>query len=167
VTSKEQKEGKLGTCEHGGSEFSSASGKTYACNGQTGFTSTLPKGDTETGAWALQSSKVTESPETVFTAISFSIPLLVSFDEQHALFVEPGSSAHEAECPGSAANPKATPGNLCVYAQKVTKLSLIAVGPAAGELGEGGASTSGALILMSTTPGEEGFAYGTWAVTAP
>lgn len=133
--------------------------------GQTGFTETLPKGATETGAWSVQ-GPANDEGEAVFTSISFSIPLGGGLGPAEAIFVEPGDTSHEKECPGTFAEPAAATGDLCVYANKVTKLGLIAVGNPSGELGEEGASRSGALILMSVPTNEAGFAYGSWAVTA-
>jgi Collagen triple helix repeat (20 copies) len=83
VTSIESKS-KIGTCEEGGSALTSASGKTYACNGKAGeegspWTAggTLPVGATETGVWSIGPVKpYGKFPENVYhVPISFSIPL--------------------------------------------------------------------------------------------
>jgi hypothetical protein len=139
--------------------------------GTTGFTATLPKGATETGTWSEQSSKIQSKEKTlVSTAISFSIPLKSALDKTHVFLVEePGQ--HEAECPGSVENPGAAEGDLCVFLtelgnQVVQKLIPTIEDPSKGQ-GEGGAGRTGAVLFFGPEAGEvEGFAYGTWAVTA-
>lgn len=59
-------------CSNGGVEFTGAN-TTFACNGTTGFTETLPEGQTETGTFSLSQSSTTE--HVALTQISFSIPL--------------------------------------------------------------------------------------------
>jgi collagen triple helix repeat protein len=69
---------KVPTCEEqGGSEFKVAGTTVFACNGLTGFTKTLPKGDTEMGAWSITAVLPGTGPfeGMVSTAISFNIPL--------------------------------------------------------------------------------------------
>jgi hypothetical protein len=72
--------------EQGGTslEVQGTAVKHYACNGQTGFTKTLPSGKTETGTWVFSgapgpisgaSNPGLSSSEKFFVAISFPIPL--------------------------------------------------------------------------------------------
>ncbi|HEY2282667.1 MAG TPA: hypothetical protein VGH60_03855 [Solirubrobacteraceae bacterium] len=150
--------------------------------GQTGFTAALPKGATETGAWAVQVPVKAEKDEreaTAFSSISFAIPLIAELDKEHVFFVAPETTAPE-QCPGSAETPEAEAGDLCVY---VTKMTLVAPGfgvihPPSSEqfFAEAGAGRTGALLTLAvkeTAPSsgkfeeEGGFAFGTWAVTAP
>jgi hypothetical protein len=113
------------TCNHqGGSEFTAAGGKTLACNGTTGFTKTLPAGQTETGDWGLiQTAAAAYSHFGV--AVSFNIPLETA---PTAHFIRPDgkepfvnkTTKKEEEraqpaCEGSAQAPTAAPGTLCVY----------------------------------------------------
>lgn len=145
-------EGKAGTsvtseaagseCKAGGTKFTSASGTSHVCNGEngtTGFTETLPKGKTETGAWSIEYAS---NNMIQFTTISFPIPLAAdkkcqgaSGEYEDALC---GAEVHyvnregteeaaynattekfEAKatsaCPGTIAAPAAEPGNLCIY----------------------------------------------------
>jgi hypothetical protein len=83
VTSKALAKGE-GGCVEGGSEFTSASGKSAACNGEKGTKGTtgspwtaggtLPVGSTETGAWAFGPTNKPSATVTVPIA-SFTIPL--------------------------------------------------------------------------------------------
>jgi hypothetical protein len=77
--------------------------------GLTGFTSTLPSGKTETGAWVI--SPQPEGISEPWIAISFPIPL-ASGAAVHFLKFEDEPTA---ECPGSSEEPIAAQGNLCVY----------------------------------------------------
>lgn len=115
------------------------------CNGQTGFTTTLPSGKTETGNWAVLGFARAE--ENLAGAVSFNIPLGAAPSSSGCNTIEPGPPPHvqstcavhyinsngkevvgnQAEnkteeltstaCTGSPAAPTATPGNLCVYAK--------------------------------------------------
>jgi hypothetical protein len=178
------------TCgKQGGSEFTSASGKTTVCNGKEGkqgepWTAggTLPSGKTETGTWAFG-----EQPaETIHREpIAFPIPLAAPLGRGHAHFIntegmeidlETEKEVAPTECgsginPGinaqeSVANPQAKPGNLCIYAAKLENAT---ISPAAIQdpvlRGEAQAGRTGAIerfVLGSGT--QEG--NGTWAVTA-
>jgi hypothetical protein len=171
-------------CKEGGTEFTSASGKTTACNGekglkgengQTGFTETLPAGKTEKGAWTV--SPTLAEQKVVKTAISFPIPLAGPVNETA---VHPVTLAEVAkkEVPegckvdgveGSAENPLAASGNLCVYAAEETELEFdtqfvppISVADKEAKLG---ASTTGAILFFKPLA-ENATGQGTWAVTA-
>jgi hypothetical protein len=50
--------------------------------------------------------------------ISFPIPLAEALDATHVHYVE--SEGNGTTCPGNAAEPTATPGNLCIYQNFVT-----------------------------------------------
>ena len=120
VTSKEQPTGKIGTCKEGGSEFTAAEGKkTYACNGSPGTAGgTLPKGSTEKGVWA-DAGYAHEETNLVTTGVSFSIPLATA-PMAHYIVKEKELTATGEQtstvCTGTAANPTAPEGALCVYA---------------------------------------------------
>jgi hypothetical protein len=128
------------------------------CNGETGFTETLPEGKTETGAWggSVGAGEFTPVP------VSFAIPLAVEV-EAH---LRPLNATPDTNCPGTSLDPQAAPGHLCVYlGQKSGSAAFaLAVEPAAG--GPAGfASTAGALVSLEGPPGQ--YAGGTFAVTAP
>jgi hypothetical protein len=92
-------------------------------NGTTGFTETLPSGKTLKGDWSL--TQLASSETFVSTGVSFGIPLaeapvprLVTAKGKELAVNQPGTSTQEVtpvNCLGSAAEPKANPGNLCVY----------------------------------------------------
>lgn len=199
----------------GGSELSSSGSTSYICNGQTGFTSTLPSGKTETGTWTLWEPEG-ESPKStvdlVYVPISFPIPLAqanppseVLLDEEHVFYVgfeeffnktEP-TVEHEA-CPSEppaaltvepTIEPKAAPGNLCVYEGLSATLSGAATGLALAPVTTGvtthradarigppslgpaidttGAGATGAVLEFSEAESGEHKNNGVWAVTAP
>jgi hypothetical protein len=140
-------------CPDGGSEFTSVSGKSFACNGTTGYTETLPQGKTETGGWSMQAVEDATTKSTVSLAsISFTIPLEVA-PEAHLLAKGQGETE---ECPGTAAEPKAAEGQLCVYTEDAVEETSFT--------GIGAQRYGGSIIGLGGTPG--GYAFGSWAVTA-
>jgi hypothetical protein len=116
---------------------------------------TLPPGATETGVWGYTLPAEAED----IVSISFPIPLAA------AIPIEPTSNIHIIEtpeedltdCPGTADQPAAAPGQLCLFA----------FFPPAGTLGTVTFSkVSG--VLLSVQAGEgSAFGAGTWAVKAP
>ncbi len=167
VTSKALK-AKEGGCAEGGSEFSSVSGKTTACNGEKGVIhpgETLPKGATETGTWVAVEPKGNKE-ESAATAISFPIPLANELGVEHVFFMAEGASP-TTECPGEIGEPKAAPGDLCVYGRNFAGLSAspLIINPAALP-GTMGAASTGALLAFEVTSEATSSANGTWAVTA-
>ncbi len=103
------------TCNHlGGTAYTSASGTENVCNGTTGFTKTLPKGETEKGAFAI-------SGEVLPTeGVSFVIPL-ASAPAVHYINAAGKELTLTEEktpvvCKGTAASPTAPEGVLCIYA---------------------------------------------------
>jgi hypothetical protein len=184
----EGKEGSQGpTGPKGATGAAGKSGK----NGTTGFTESLPSEDTETGSWGYGK---TETPGRINVPISFNIPLehALSFKNVHFIYTNGeelliGENAEEdliveqvpsQECKGTAAEPTAQPGNLCVYATVMTgalaeiepftagiKVTSSEIGNPGGA-GGGGAGKTGAHISITLYTGAtEG--WGTWAVTAP
>ena len=165
-------------CLSGGSEFTASSGATYACNGEEGAEGppgedgkdgkdgnpwavggVVPPGETETGAYAVGQLPI---EQFVYLPISFPIPLATGVDAHFLSAEEPEPTA---ECPGSAAEPEAEPGNLCVYEKTGFGITLQAVeNPSTGEQIDEAGPTGAVLVLH----GEEfASSRGTWAVTAP
>ncbi|HEX2096109.1 MAG TPA: hypothetical protein VHF50_01935 [Solirubrobacterales bacterium] len=140
---------------------------------------TLPKNATMTGSWGFGGDDVSEDGSSLqFIPISFPIPLAsepaADSDNFRTMNAPP-----TADCPGTAAEPKAAPGNLCVYEafKKDAENAEAALGLNIAKPTEPlvpGASKYGAVVLYLPTfnPDPEvevqnNFAYGTWAVTAP
>jgi hypothetical protein len=116
---------------------------------------------TRTGAWSLV-KHTTDPNEIVLTEISFTIPINETLPGGRVHFLASGTTEG---CPGSVTNPKADPGNLCVYmgpglfglGAGTPTLSFIG-NPATGN---SGASKDGALVGVNGNPG---IYSGTWAV---
>jgi len=133
-----------------------ATGATGA-TGFSGFTETLPSGKTETGAWSVTVAALGGA----FAALPFPIPLASEL-ENTKVHIAP----EPTNCPGTAAEPKANIGHLCVYVNGGGFIG----GPATPEAvlkaasGAAGASKTGAVLLVE---GSEAIGFGTYAVTAP
>jgi hypothetical protein len=198
----------------GGAEFKVGAGTaTHACNGKTGFTETLPEGKTETGTWSFGDAMTEGTKEyaglEAWVPVSFNVSLKeglehgnVHFLAEHMLdCLEPqeparktcqeGNEKAEAKqkenkeaCPGSAAEPTAEPGNLCVYETLVggsgngtaIRGGVYNAGSSDFPVNAGAGTTGAVLGLLVEAEGSVGgnssaigmvFAYGTWAVTAP
>jgi hypothetical protein len=149
--------------------------KKKICNGQTGFTETLPSKKTEMGSWGMF---VPPGGGGNVASISFPIPLASALDGDQVLGLPLGyngedeaTEEHE-NCPGSTGNPQAKPGFLCVYTGMVAGSPLletegiqIIFNPGSSSVFEGGASTAGAGLVLLEEAG--GVISGTFAVTAP
>jgi hypothetical protein len=127
---------------------------------------TLPKGSSEHGVWT-----VTQDPDAqqVIASLSFPIPLKEALDEEHVHYIGVGEPTPEG-CSGSAAEPKAESGNLCVFARQfVEGLKLGSMPPFNihnAETGGEGAGVSGAYMFVGNpNPKEEIIGSGTWVVT--
>ena len=179
VTSAEVSKTSSTCSKQGGSEFTSASGKTTACNGKEGkegspWTAggTLPSGQDETGTWSV-GPLATPGP-IIESIASFPIPLAADLPASGVHFIN--STGMEVihkveqtsgECKGSVAEPSAERGNLCIYMFPALNRAPV-IGDSANIFSfkfEEGASRVGALALFpgSTTTVE---GQGTWAVTA-
>jgi hypothetical protein len=165
--------GKLHGCEAGGVLVKSASPEASVCNGKngtTGFTSTLPSGKTEKGNWAASGipANLGFGGHAGFASISFNIPLegapsaiVIGLEEGEGEAKE-AEAVKKGECTGTAANPGAESGKLCifVYANALFYQNVLAVLPV--EIGP-----AGALVLVAAKEASEPVAAaGTWAVTA-
>jgi hypothetical protein len=152
------------TCSHqGGSEFTAVSGKSTACNGKEGSPwtagGTLPSGKTETGSWAAHPAA---EGEEVYTPISFNIPLAAPIAAANVLFVE--ATGNGSTCPGTAEDPKAEAGHLCIYGTILFNATFVSVGSSSAV--EGGAGRAGAFMRVAGGASSPRLGWGTWAVTA-
>ena len=106
-------------CPSGGKlyEVEGSGVKNKVCNGTTGFTETLPEGETETGTWT-PPELIIEGE--VLVPISFPIPLE---NAPTAVVVEPEEDKSSEGCPSevdsegalSTGLPTADSGTLCIY----------------------------------------------------
>jgi len=175
--------GTLNCAGLGGSSFhqEGSATKTFACNGKEGLQGeegevgspwtaggTLPSEETETGAWTVgpvpkgAEAKESTFEEPLLASISFPIPLSPTATSVEPHYLPIGVT--EPACTGSAENPTAEKGHLCVYGAVEHSIAFPAVG-AAGK--EGVFASSAGAIVQILVWGEGSFAYGTWAVTAP
>jgi Collagen triple helix repeat (20 copies) len=173
---------------------------------------TLPPEKTETGTWSFGQAKTEGTEEYAeygaFVPVSFAIRLKEGLEgsavhfltektlncaepqeparkecEEENKEVKEREKANQEACPGSAAEPTAEPGNLCVYEALLSGPANNAI---RGHVYNGGSSlfpfnvgagTTGAVLgLRVETEGNVGgtggaigivSGYGTWAVTAP
>lgn len=173
-------------CEEGGTKFEvEGSGvKHYACNGEAGepgqqgdpgpegspWTAggTLPPGATETGSWAFNGTEADKFG--MWAPISFSIPLspaIVKIKPSHVHW-RPGGSVANEPCPGSLNNPKALPGELCIYGGEVFNATFRNAFryEEGSENSADGASLSGAMLIFDINEGAEtAVGAGSFAVT--
>jgi hypothetical protein len=131
--------------------------------GPTGsFSSTLPSGQTLRGIFNLD-GEVPASGNWIGGSISFGAKL----SRPPAIQVIPVNGPPTANCPGSALDPSAAPGILCIYqithSAQVDKFSVCDLNCVT----EGFASPWGAEIFLSSKASGRVFVDGSWAVTAP
>ncbi len=160
---------------------------------------TLPSKASEYGVWSI----LVPAGENVRVPISFTVPLAaplfgarnasgkfpcqeipVTTECQVHYINQSGNEVPElgvettkaAACPGTAAAPKAEPGNLCIYAQEEHRAAdltaeegIVLNSEQIDDAGENvtGASPIGASMVASGLKKAGGKANGTWAVTAP
>ena len=169
--------------ERGGNsiEVEGSGVKRYACNGADGAKGspwtaggTLPTNATESGTWSFQASY--EEP-VAYADIAFPIPLEAPLDSSHVVYVPPFSNPDPVHCAGSAAEPQAASGYLCVYEVSAFYSEFLGLNKISGGVpispvpGTAGANTVGALLRFTTfgqEAEEEEFpirGFGTFAVT--
>jgi len=151
-----------------------ATGATGA-TGFSGFTETLPSGKTETGTWSLhQAVRSTLYPAT---SISFPIPLANAGGPESAFIFSKAETANEefgtSGCTGTAGEPTAPPGTLCVYTGLEELFEYDFIGElrsADGQInryGVSGAFLTGPSLVGTPEKTAKIEASGSWAVTAP
>lgn len=163
--------------ERGGAvyEVEESSEPTEICNGAQGEPWTvagLPTGATETGAWSFNASEAASvapnaelgngANHTVLVPISFSVPLAAAITESSKIhFV--GESGDGVNCKGTALEPKAPPGQLCVYWVEYEHAEFANV-LATDFFSAGRTSKAGAFIQFKEV-GDGAYGAGSWAVT--
>jgi Collagen triple helix repeat (20 copies) len=146
--------------------------------GQSGFTKELPGEETETGVWSFgEVAAVPVGFSPLRIPLSFNIPLAAGLGASNVHFINQAGKevkdfgATEVEnppkCTGSAAEPTAAPGHLCVYTSNLieAKGSSDLIGNPGEEAAPGGTSTAGAVLTLFGVKAEAS-GWGTWAVTA-
>jgi len=124
------------------------------------FPTTLPTGQTIRGSYRVGNQTVSGTPVLVFDTESFVYPL-TSAPIVNVITI---GGASTSQCPGSADNPQAAPGNLCIYAALGLVANPVCVIDPTANLGCARSATTG--FTLSTTTNDT-FSTGTWAVTAP
>jgi Collagen triple helix repeat (20 copies) len=127
--------------------------------GPTGPAGTdLLAGQTETGLWSFGEK------DAFFEFVTLSYPLRIAASTPSNPNVNwVGVGGSDSDCPGTASNPKANPGQLCIYAE-----SLENAGSAPCEGALSGTYTPNQKLgftLLFCVSGE-GFGWGSWALTA-
>ncbi len=175
VSSVESATKAIGPCKAGGSEFTSASGKTFACNGKEGSFGgqALSAGKTLRGAWSAYSYGEAEFPNagygTAGTAASFALAVS-GVPATH--YIGDGDGEGEGkeaeaivkgECKGTSSDPGAAAGNLCVFGE--SEVNLFSFGPTISLNGDP-EETIGFRIAAPSGPAKGVVSMeGSWAVT--
>jgi hypothetical protein len=173
-------------CKEGGSKFTVGGKTTIACNGEKGAKGTngtngaihgeepLPSGATETGVWSFDG--ITKEAGLISVPVaSFAVQLSAALEEGAAHFINAsgeevfgsveGETRVSTVCTGTVENPKAQPGNLCVYAAEAVH-ALLFNGSIVSPSGGASAGKAGALMQVNLQ-GFNPHANGAWAVTGP
>jgi hypothetical protein len=113
----------------------------------------LPAGKTETGLWGFTGKEVLSQ----FLVVSFPLRL-----ESAPIFhFLPEGAAATSACPGTPEKPEAAPGQLCVYTKTEFEIgSPTGIGSYTAD------PQSGVTAEVPINAGAEGYATGSWAVTA-
>lgn len=186
-------------CPNGGTEFTSGTGSSVACNGEEGSEGpagaegspwttggVLPPEKAETGTWIAgqlptvldEGGEALETSAVLAAPISFTIPLKEAgevtepnpgeeiVNEFPVSYVHPGETGPADKCEsGTSEEPKAAPGNLCVYATSEFESTLVAEVNPETEQFEKGTGKSGVILrFFMSVPGAQ--AYGSWIVRA-
>jgi hypothetical protein len=164
-------------CPEGGTKITVGATSSKVCNGANGADGldgadgepwtaggTLPQNATETGTYSAVVGGAADSYAGgyMIPTISFSIPLAGPLDESHSILTDADG---DATCTGSASNPTAPSGYLCVYAVETANATPVAIFPPSG-LSIPGAGRAGAIAAFSIdAPGVASSSFGAWAVT--
>jgi hypothetical protein len=162
------------TCAEGGTEFKVGSGAgSHVCNGVTGFTEHLPSGRTETGTWAVSVFNPTGEKDA-FAPISFSVPLAAPGQAFYLTGTETKQKSEKGGCDGTASEPTAPKGKLCIYTLEEENSKVQFAEPFFPTLEEGEEVETpgvygkpGTELEFVIESGGVASARGTWAVTAP
>jgi hypothetical protein len=132
--------------------------------GQTGFTEVLPAGKTETGTWAENLFDVTHE-EASYAPISFSIPLSSEGEAFYLNAVETAGQSGKGGCKGTAAEPAAPAGVLCIYTVEEETVKLGHLPATIFNETPHGFGKPGTYLEFDVEGGGQAVVRGTWAVT--
>lgn len=151
----------------GGAVYEVVGEATEICNGEAGVLhpgETLPKGATETGVWSFNGSASDAVPgveHADLASISFTIPLAAKLFEAEIHYVTTPTPG-QPPCPGTAVNPQASEGQLCVYQSSLEKAQFAEIVQPPGT-GSGASKVGAQLKFIEVEDGA--FGGGTFAVT--
>ncbi len=151
----------------GGFKYTVESIPSIVCNGKEGSPwtagGTLPPGATETGVWSAVgegANLFTGSGVEIVAPMSFSVKLAEPIPASHAHWAnDPGFTSL---CLGGASDPKAKPGELCVYEGITENVATPLI--LTPDLSSEGAGRAGADIVFDVSE-KTGLAFGSYAVT--
>jgi len=134
----------------------------------------LPPEQTEKGTWSFFGTEA--DGEFMLAPVSFPIPLGAILDFEHVHFQEDADFG--SFCEGTEANPKANPGEFCVYSNLSGEVNALfnaefkGVWRSVQIVGtdeEQAAGRTGAILRFAFDgeSGERAHGFGSWAVTAP
>jgi hypothetical protein len=121
-----------------------------------------PEGTTMRGSYFVDINAQAANDRGV-SAISFGYSLE---GPPTAVLVRAGAAA-PAECPGTAADPQAAPGYLCVYEVDHTNVGFLCVASSVPFYACDEAGPYGAGVYVEAVAAGIAYSVGTWAVTAP
>jgi hypothetical protein len=122
---------------------------------------TLPSGKTIRGDYYID-NEAAKAGEFASDSLSFVFPLSAA-PTAHVILK---GETPPAECPGTAADPQAQPGNLCVYEGDDTNRASVDVRDETTGV-DGKTNPYGVGVWEKSTAIGESISGGTWAVTAP
>jgi hypothetical protein len=161
---------KLGTAANcgsaGGVKLTTGTESKEVCNGEAGGggggggSAVLAPGETATGNWSFYEKNMPGAFVTIsFPRVEETDTLL--YPTFH--WMGPGA-ATTSDCPGTPRHPDAAPGQLCFYAENMTSAG---TGTDSAPAGNYTVDPNSGTTLEFAITAEEGYGFGSWAVTAP
>jgi hypothetical protein len=122
-------------------------------------------GQTLTGTYAIEYTAAAPGNRGI-SAITFPFQL-ASAPSAPGANVIPAGGTPTANCPGSAGNPLAAPGNLCVYETFAVNIGFRCIAETGASYLCGQAEVFGSSLFVTATAAGQTSSTGTWAVTIP